>query len=313
MKAEPAGAPEVADHLRRVTDGLVADLEEGAAPWTLAWRPGPAALPYNPRSAGSVKLANQPWLASVARRRGYRDPRWCTYKQALETGWQVRRGQKGTPVMAWSAGPGGRPEVRLQLAFNAEQCRGADLLERPEPDLWQQCREAERLLERSGAAVETTGTPYARYDLGRDRIVLPAEGECGAPPAYHRIALHELGHWTGHPARLARSTLVRGTESGFASPDFAREELRAEIGSLVMGDLLGIGQDPSRHAAYVGAWIGVLRNDPGEIFRAASDARKLCDLALGISRGRPPGPEQRVEPAPRSRLLEREGTDAPER
>ena len=108
----------------------------------------------------------------------------------------------------------------------------------------------------------------------RDRILLSPERECRVPAAYHRIARHELGHWTGHPHRLAKSTLVRRTQSSFASPDYARQELQAEIGSLAMGDRLGTGLDPSRHAAYLGAWIELLRYDPREIFRAAIDSRK---------------------------------------
>ena len=313
MAVKAGRASEVDDHYRRVTDRLVAELEQGTAPWTQFWRPGPAALPYNPRSAGPVQLANQLWLESVAQARGYRDPRWCTYTQALQTGWQVRRGQKGTPVIVWRAGPGGSREAHLPLAFNAEQCRGAELLDRPEPDLWQACREVERLLEQSGATIENVGTLHARYDFRRDRILLPAERDCGDPPAYHRIALHELGHWTGHPDRLDRPTLVRGIQSGCASPDYAREELRAEIGSLAMGDRRGVGHDPSRHVAYVGAWIEALRNDPREIVRAASDARKLRNLALGLSRARPAGPRQEAGPVLPSPMFERGGTGGPER
>ena len=229
--------------------------------------------------------------------------------------WAGRSGgdRRARWCLGWKAGPGGRSDTYLPLAFNAEQCRGADRIDRPEPDLWQACREVERLLEQSGATIENVGTRQARYDFRRDRILLPAERDCGAPPTYHRIALHELGHWTGHPDRLDRATLVRGIESGFASPDYAREELRAEIGSLVMGDRLGIGHDPSRHVAYVGAWIGVLKKDPREIIGAASDARKLSELALGLSRARPAGPSQEAGPVRPSPMIELGGTGGPER
>ena len=125
--------------------------------------------------------------------------------------------------------------------------------------------------------------------------------------------MHELGHWTGHPDRLDRATLVRGIESGFASPDYAREELRAEIGSLVMGDRLGIGHDPSRHLAYVGAWIEALRNDPREIISATTDARQLSDLVLGLSRARPAGLRQEAGPFRPSPMLERGRAGGPER
>ena len=56
--------------------------------------------------------------------------------------------------------------------------------------------------------IENAGTRQAWFDLRRDRIVVPDERDCGAPPTYHRIALHELGHWIGHPHRLDRATLV---------------------------------------------------------------------------------------------------------
>ena len=46
---------------------------------------------------------------------------------------------------------------------------------------------------------------------------------------------------------------MQGIEEGFASPHYAREELRAEISSMMTGDWLRIGHDPSRHAAYVGS------------------------------------------------------------
>ena len=44
-----------------------------------------------------------------------------------------------------------------------------------------------------------------------------------------RIALHECGHSTGHPDRMDRDTLKEGLDKGFGSPEYAREELRAEI------------------------------------------------------------------------------------
>ncbi|BAJ83025.1 hypothetical protein ACMV_P1_02290 (plasmid) [Acidiphilium multivorum AIU301] len=57
------------------------------------------------------------------------------------------------------------------------------------------------------------------------------------------------GHATGHPSRLNRPDL--GTP--FGSEAYAREELRAEIASLMIADKLGIGHDPGQHAAYVGS------------------------------------------------------------
>jgi putative DNA primase/helicase len=82
--------------------------------------------------------------------------------------------------------------------------------------------------------------------------------------------LHELGHWTGHATRLNRNL-----SDPFGSIGYAREELRAEIGSMIIGSELGIGYDPGQHAAYAASWIQILEDQPVEIFRAAADGEKI--------------------------------------
>ncbi|AIC13632.1 hypothetical protein P303_03930 [Xylella fastidiosa MUL0034] len=68
----------------------------------------------------------------------------------------------------------------------------------------------------------------------------------------------------------------------FGSEGYAKEELRAEIASMILGDELGIGHDLGQHAAYVGSWIMVLKDDPLEIFRAAADAEKIQEYLLAF-------------------------------
>src|SRR5208283_4721116 len=94
---------------------------------------------------------------------------------------------------------------------------------------------------------------------------------------YYATALHELGHWTGHTTRLARDL-----GHPFGSEAYAREELRAEIASMILGDELGIGHDPRQHAAYVASWIKVLQDDPMDVFRAAAAAEKIQEFVLGL-------------------------------
>lgn len=89
----------------------------------------------------------------------------------------------------------------------------------------------------------------------------------------------------------------------FGSEGYAREELRAEIASLMLGEQLGIGHDPGQHAAYIESWIRVLEKDPREVFRAAADAEKIATLVRSfevqqaIEPESAPRPEQQVEPA----------------
>ena len=62
---------------------------------------------------------------------------------------------------------------------------------------------------------------------------------------YYQTALHEAGHSTGHHDRMNRDTLKEGMAAGFGSPEYAREELRAEISAMMTGEQVGVGHDPA--------------------------------------------------------------------
>ena len=81
---------------------------------------------------------------------------------------------------------------------------------------------------------------------------------------------YELGHWTGHATRLNRDL-----SDPFGSIGYAREELRAEIASMIIGSELGIGYDPGQHAAYAASWVHIIEDQPFEIFRAAAEGEKM--------------------------------------
>uniref|UniRef100_UPI003AB8D337 YodL domain-containing protein n=1 Tax=Blautia sp. TaxID=1955243 RepID=UPI003AB8D337 len=91
--------------------------------------------------------------------------------------------------------------------------------------------------------------------------------------------IHEMGHSTGHASRLNRTFGTR-----FGDPDYAKEELRAELGALFTETDLGV--DPSAevledHSDYLKSWIGALRDDPNELFRACADAEKISEHIKG--------------------------------
>ena len=302
------------DHHRRVAETLIEAMQEGRAVWTQAWEPGGRNLPFNFSTGKTYRGGNSVWLATVAAERGYTDARWGTFKQAKGMGGHVRRGEKGTRILAIRTdfrklardGQGRpllddkgrrtyetrklrRPVYRTYKVFNAEQCGGLPArTERRSAENWNPIEAAERVLRHSGAQIRHTGDDRAYYDLARDRIVLPHRDQFPDAPSYYQTALHELGHWTGHPSRLNRETLVRGTEAGFWSTLYAREELRAEISSMITGDRLELGHDPSRHAGYVRSWVRALRDDPREIYRAARDAQQMSDWTIERVRDRAP-------------------------
>ena len=96
------------------------------------------------------------------------------------------------------------------------------------------------------------------------------------PINWHRTALHELGHATGH-----RSRLNRDQSGSYGTKKYAFEELVAELSAAFGCASLGI-VPTVRHADYIGSWLEVLREDNRAIVRAASQASKAADYLLGF-------------------------------
>jgi len=284
-----------------VAERLIEQLEQGTAPWQKPWKPGRAngMFPMNPLTGKRYKGINAIFLMA----QGYEDQRWLTYKQAAGMNAQVRRGEKGTPVQYWKfseektkTDESGRPvldaqgqpvkyEVMLErprvffaTVFNAQQIDGMPALSvEAREQAWTPVERAEKILTHSGAAIHHSDSSNAFYRPSTDSIHLPERAQFPTADNYYATALHELGHWTGHSSRLARDL-----SHPFGSEGYAKEELRAEIASMILGDELGIGHDTGQHAAYVKSWIKVLKEDPLEIFRAAADAEKIQGFVLGL-------------------------------
>ncbi|QOJ20695.1 MAG: DUF1738 domain-containing protein [Gammaproteobacteria bacterium] len=284
----------------QVAENLIEQLNKGVAPWQKPWKPGDllATLPVNPTTGKRYRGINSLNLMSLA----YTDPRWLTYKQAVNIGAQVRKGEKSTLVQYWkftderiknddSGNPvfntEGQPikeQVRLErprvfyaAVFNAQQMDNLPELDIKAPD-WDPLERAERILQASHAVIHHGEADRAFYRPSTDSIHLPHKHQFPTPDRYYATALHELGHWTGHELRLNRDLA-----HPFGSEGYGREELRAEIASMLLSGELGIGHDPGQHVAYVSLWIKALQEDPTEIFRAAADAEKIQEYVLALS------------------------------
>ena len=299
------------DYARTVADTLIEQLRQGTAPWQKPWdATGTRFMPYNPTSGKDYRGMNAMWLWM----QGHEDSRWMTYKQAAGEGGQVRKGEKGTQVQYWKFddrvaakdangkpikdGEGKpvmvavkleRPRIFSATVFNASQIDGLPPPElRPQPEAWEREQRAEAILSNSRADIRHQAGDRAYYMPSLDHIVLPERGQFADSADYYGTALHELGHWTGHKSRLDRDLA-----HPFGSAGYAKEELRAEISSLMMADRLGIPHKPDRHAAYVGNWIKALEDDPREIFRAAAEAEKITGMLQGFEQQQ----AQTLEPA----------------
>ena len=111
-------------------------------------------------------------------------------------------------------------------------------------------------------------------------IHLPPRSAFKTAGQFYGGASHELAHWSGTPERLNRETLNESYRFGDLA--YAKEELRAELASVFLLAERGIPHNPDTHAAYLSAWVKILRNDQHEIFRAARDAHRAADLLIAL-------------------------------
>lgn len=216
------------------------------------------------------------------------DPRWMTYQQALEKHWQVRKGEKATTIFFTKPYEvedeeieDARKTIRVlkhYAVFHASQIEGIPTHKTTtaEEASWARPEAADIILRNSGAGVRMGGN-RAFYSPATDHIQLPPECAFRGPPEFAATALHELGHWTGHPSRLNRDM-----KSRFASAAYAMEELRAELASAFVASEIGIPANIPQHTSYIADWIKPLKNDKREIFRAAADAQKITDMVMGL-------------------------------
>jgi antirestriction protein ArdC len=287
----------------QVAEKVIEALRAGTAPWQRPWDSEglPFIFPYNLQSGKRYRGINVVSLLIAARD----DPRWMTYRQAEESGFQVRKGEKAmliqfvktTDERTKRDGSGnvaydelGKPVkesqvlsraiVRNAYVFNASQIDGVPKLEIVKRDAnWNPIVRAEELIASSGATIYHSYSDRAYYNLRNDSINIPYKESFSEPSKYYATILHELGHWSGHEDRLNRDM-----GEGFGSESYAREELRAEIASMILGQELGIGHDPGQHYAYVENWISILNDNPFEIFSASMDAERIFNFIMDLDR-----------------------------
>ena len=180
IQAQDSAAPR-RDYRQEVTKQIIEMLEKGTAPWQKPWEAGATALPFNPTSDRSYRGGNALHLIATAARKGFTDPRWLTYRQAQENGWQVRPGEKGTQIEYWQFGDRGTrggagdktPEApspndhgesatkqpplhRVYTVFNAQQIEGVPAQEPKRLQEWEVAKPASRSSKTRAQASPTT-------------------------------------------------------------------------------------------------------------------------------------------------------------
>jgi antirestriction protein ArdC len=290
---------------------LIQLLESGTTPWRREWDASGGGHHVNLLSGHRYRGANPILLTLGMHLRGSALPYWCGFAEAKALGIFPGKGSQGIRILrpqvnrsnaeaggsatlrSSDAGTesgcvGGTPAERTWVSFRpvvvfnaadlggdglgdliAERQREAGLMARPEPE---RLAAAEAVL--SGWAVPVSyGGERACYFPQLDRIQLPERQAFHSASGFYATWAHEAIHSTGHPSRLKRHLSGR-----MGSMTYAREELVAELGAVLLGDQLEIGGAMENHAAYLGHWIELLKENPQVLFQVLGEARQAVEL-----------------------------------
>ena len=286
-----------------LVDEYIKALGEDEIPWIKSWRKNSDDYPYNPKTGIKYKGVNSLILDWMMMKLNSNDPRFMTFKQASDKGYKIKKGSKGVPVEFWSAydkvdktkitlhdanklvEKGLRKEEdfgvisQVYTVFNASQIEGI------EPYVYKGKKNSDiqindfviSLADNMGVGIREYGD-QAYYVPSEDKITMPRRELFDSIDSFNSTLLHELAHATGHKSRLDRKMI-----GAFGSESYAKEELRAEIGSSFLCSELGIAISKdhiTNHKAYIKSWIKVLKDEPNELFKAIKDGDKICDYML---------------------------------
>jgi len=263
-----------------ITQSIIEQLENGAAPWIKPWKADSSA-DKNLVSQKPYQGINRLLLGMSSMVKGFSVPVWASYKQWEAIGANVKKGEKGTKIVFYSPVSKENKQtgdlekyavLKTYFVFNAAQVEGIDIV--PAETVaaeFSAVELAEQRIIKTGAAI-SHGGDAAFYMPSADRIQLPNKSAFDSEANYYATAFHELAHWTGSKTRLDRD-LDKGR---FGNPAYAFEELVAEMSAAFLCSDYGI-QGELRHAGYIGHWLKALREDSKAVFKAAALAQKAAD------------------------------------
>ena len=266
---------------------LLAELETAdPATWKPSWRND--SLPINVTTGKPYRGFNAFWLMLRASGEKYKTGRYAGYDQLKARGAQVRKGEKGVPILRpqlvkkVDADGNEKEFVRFRgtTVFNIDQADGGDdALRAVAADLPEEQRIAilDTTIAELGVDVRTENTT-PHYSPTEDYISMPEFAKGTSPIEWSSTLAHETVHWTGGASRLNRPSVVNyGTDKKIR----AYEELVAEIGSAMFLAAHGI-EAPFRqdHAPYIKGWLQLLKDDPDALGRAFKDAQAAINHLL---------------------------------
>ncbi|MCY4585592.1 MAG: ankyrin repeat domain-containing protein [Bryobacterales bacterium] len=267
---------------------------------------GPDLQPFNPATGKRFKGLNAVQLKSVAKEKGYSDPRWMSFKTANRVGAKIKKGERGTRVeflrkdtnknpaqtkdAQTQSAPNGaaaagkenqRPQYshNTYVVFNAQQIERMPALEQQlpkEPQQHEICERAERMIQASGVKIDEPqgGQNYSTYNKQRDTIEIPNVDKFKNPESFYGQAVKEMVNRTQE-----QSSHSQPQSEAQQFNDTSRREMRVEMATQTICAKLHLPKESTGDKCKE-QWSETIRNNPNELRFAARDADRMADKVL---------------------------------
>lgn len=291
-----------------VTDRIVQALAKGVIPWTRPWRVN--SVPPTNLVSGKAYRGVNIFLLGFTK---FTSPYWASKKQINDLGGRIKGGEKASIAVFWKVGVRDVKDettgeitkkksfmLRYYNVWNSEQCEGikskrlnawiAKGIAQPLPveDREEKAREIVAAYvgrANQGPALREGANAFdaerAAYSPFLDEINMPGRERFVSVDGYYGTLFHEIGHSTGHKSRIGRPSFVKGFGAEFGSPEYAREELVAELCSAFLMHESGLDVQIENTSAYIQNWMRALSSDPKLIVFAAGQAQKAAEWVMG--------------------------------
>lgn len=279
-------------------------LQEERLPWNQPWVmdvPGFGAH-HNPITGTRYRGMNAAMLWAMSLEHQYPDPRWCTFKQAQNKDWHIKKGEKGTPIEFWCIydtrerrkltlqeadeivreDPDREEDMRpcssVYVVFNGTQIDGIPELPQARhvaPEYTNVLLESFAGTYLSNEGITLIEGSSAVYNFTEDIIKMPPKRSFLSELDYYDTLFHECAHSTGAESRLDRGLQTKDKEK------YAIEEFRAEMAGAFLLSAAGAQVPESVSAnnrAYIQSWAEDIRDAPNTLFQAIKDAGTICDF-----------------------------------
>lgn len=289
----------------KVTNQVIKLIEKGVAPWRKTWKSSRFETPTSMASGKEYNGMNYLWLSVLKSDREYSSNIWGTWRAIKKNGgvieWEAFK-EARTTVCFWKIiekeeiDKNGIKRKKKIFFLNASDVVNLDCVTFPDgmPKKWETTDEEDdnvapplevaeevvkKYLEDNKGLQLKHGGDKAFYMPSRDTIQMPKREKFEGNSEYYSTLFHEMGHSTGHKARLSREG-VTGMNF-FGSHEYSKEELVAEFTACFLCSHVGIEDTRENSAAYLKNWVSALKDEPRMLVQASGLAKKATEYILG--------------------------------